>query len=322
MKNNTLYLPTLSAERRASFNAIFASLNDRRFLVYDIVRAIIEEAISDHAFGFGSVVDISFDEKAITIRNFGRGLPNSSVVDCMLGVGKITRSFSDQFYFDFPHITAISSVLYVASFRENKCSYAHFKGGELEDFGDKETNEINGLLIKVEPDNSIFGDYSFDTETLRSIVTNYSFLYPKMVFHLNGEMIQSEKGIIDLVNRDVGEDALYTPIELIGRDALSVVICHRKNTGDSIYSFANNRYTSGGGTHVESAREAIRLFLKRNFKASSVIVIPILYVLLPFVFPQVDLPMQPKQNLYPPICGRNITGIRNKQSPDPLLLCI
>lgn len=262
------YLPTISAEKRTSFNTIFSGIDDKRFLVYDIVHAIIEEAISDHACGFGNVVDISFDEKSISIRNYGRGLPSSRVVDLMLGVRRNCVLFWPyHFEFDFPYITATSSVLYVASFRENKCSYAHFKGGELGDFGDVETNESNGLLIKVEPDVSLYGDYSFEKETLRAIVMNYSYLYPQMVFHLNGEEIHSDNGLVDLVSRDAAEDALYAPIELNNRaDGLSVVICHRKATGDKIYSFANNRYTPKGGTHVDAVREAISRFFENVFR--------------------------------------------------------
>ena len=266
------HLPTRSAEKRARFNTIFSGIDDKRFLVYDIVRAIIEEAVSDHACGFGNVVDISFDEKAISIRNYGRGLPSSRVVDCMLGVQRDCRRFwRCHFEFDFPYITATTSFLYVASFRENKCSYAHFKGGELEDFGDIETNESDGLLIKVAPDVSLYGDYSFEKETLHAIVTDYSYLYPKMVFHLNGEEIHSDNGLVDLVSRDVSEDALYTPIELINHnhidDDLSVVICHRKAIGEKIYSFANNRYTPKGGIHVDAVREAISRFFENEFRS-------------------------------------------------------
>ena len=264
------YLPTISAEKRASFNTIFSGIDDKRFLVYDIVRAIIEDAISDHACGFGNIVDISFDEKAISIRNYGRGIPSSRVVAVMLDAQRDDlRTRTYQFEFDFPYITATSSVLFVASFRENKCSYAHFKGGELVDFGDNETSESDGLLIKVEPDVSLYGDYCFERGTLHAIITYYSYLYPRMVFHFNGEIIQSDNGLLDLVRRDVAEDALYAPIELINHDYiandLSVVICHRKARGDKIYSFANNRYTPEGGTHVDAVREAISRFFEKEF---------------------------------------------------------
>lgn len=265
------YLPTISAEKRASFNTIFSGIDDKRFLVYDIVRAIIEDAISDHACGFGRVVEISFDKKAISIRNYGRGIPSSRVVAVMLNARRDDlRTRTYQFEFDFPYITATSSVLFVASFRENKCSYAHFKGGELVDFGDKETSESEGLLIKVEPDVSLYGDYSFERETLHAIVTNYSYLYPRMVFHLNGEEIQSDNGLVDLVSRNVAENALYEPIELINHNYiandLSVVICHKEAIGDKIFGFANNRYTLEGGTHVDAVRKAISCFFEIEFQ--------------------------------------------------------
>src|SRR5271154_2278944 len=49
--------------------------------IYVMVKEVIDNSIDEHMMGYGKEVDIAIDQKTVTIRDYGRGIPLGKVVD-------------------------------------------------------------------------------------------------------------------------------------------------------------------------------------------------------------------------------------------------
>ena len=50
---------------------------------YILLKEVIDNAIDEFIMGAGKEVQISIEDKAVTVRDFGRGIPLGKVVDCV-----------------------------------------------------------------------------------------------------------------------------------------------------------------------------------------------------------------------------------------------
>ena len=49
--------------------------------VYILLKEVLDNSIDEFAMGFGKQIDITINEKEISIRDFGRGIPLGKVID-------------------------------------------------------------------------------------------------------------------------------------------------------------------------------------------------------------------------------------------------
>ncbi len=93
------------------------------------------------------------------------------------------------------------------------------------------------------------------------------------ILEFNGEKIQSDYGLLDLLNAEVTEDKLYEPLHYRGKH-LEFAFLHTRSYGESYFSFVNGQYTADGGTHLSAFREGIlkgvNEFSKKNFQGVDV----------------------------------------------------
>ena len=240
--------------------------------IYVLLKEIIDNSIDEYSMGYGKKIDITIEDKTVTVRDFGRGIPLGKVVDATskLNTG---GKFDDTNFkksvgmngVGTKAVNAMSVDFYVASFREGQCSFAHFTRGELLEADIIPSNEKNGTLIRFTPDDDLFNDYSFHMEFVESLVKNYSYLKKGLTLNLNGVAYKSENGLLDLVAENMSETPLYPLIHLEGED-IEIVLTHGNSYGENISSFVNGQNTRDGGTHLAAYREAIAKTFKDFFK--------------------------------------------------------
>ena len=240
--------------------------------IYVLLKEIIDNSVDEFAMGFGKQVQITIEEKTVTVRDFGRGIPLDAVVKAtsILNTG---GKFDTQGYkksvglngVGTKAVNALSEDFYVCSHRDGECSWAKYERGELKDSGKGETKEKNGTLVVFKPDNLMFNDFHFNMDYVETMVKNYSYLKKGLTLVLNGTPYKSENGLLDLVNENLSEEPLYAPIHLEGED-IEVVISHGNAYGENISSFVNGQNTRDGGTHLAAFREAVAKTLKEFFK--------------------------------------------------------
>lgn len=243
--------------------------------IYVLLKEIVDNSIDEFSMGFGKLVQINVDEKNVSVRDFGRGIPLGSVVKAM-SVLNTGGKYDDSVFkksvglngVGSKAVNALSSHFYVESFRDGQSAYAEFERGKLISEGRRETKEKNGTLVRFTPDELMFVDYSYRMEYVETLVKNYSYLKKGLTLNLNGTPYKSENGLLDLVNDSLSETPIYEPIHLIGED-IEIVMTHGNSYGENIVSFVNGQNTRDGGTHLAAIREAVAKTLKEFYKTMS-----------------------------------------------------
>ena len=240
--------------------------------IYVLLKEIIDNSIDEFSMGYGRRIDIAIEDKTVTVRDFGRGIPLNKVVDATskLNTG---GKFDDTNFkksvgmngVGTKAVNAMSVDFYVASYRDGQCSYAHFTRGNLLEAAIVPSNEKNGTFIRFTPDEEMFNDFSFHMEFVETMVKNYSYLKKGLTLNLNGTAYKSENGLLDLVTENMSETPLYPLIHLEGED-IEVVLTHGNSYGENIATFVNGQNTRDGGTHLAAYREAIAKTFKDFFK--------------------------------------------------------
>ena len=89
----------------------------------------------------------------------------------------------------------------------------------------------------------------------------------------NGQKIQSENGLLDLLNEEVKDERLYEPLHYRGKQ-LEFAFLHTQSYGETYFSFVNGQYTADGGTHLSAFREGllkgVNEYAKKNFQGVDV----------------------------------------------------
>jgi topoisomerase-4 subunit B len=248
--------------------------------IYVLLKEIIDNSIDEFSMGFGKRIDITIEDKTVTVRDYGRGIPLNKVVDATskLNTG---GKFDDTNFkksvgmngVGTKAVNAMSVDFYVASYRDGQCSYARFTRGNLLESAIVPSNEKNGTYIRFTPDEEMFNDFSFHMEFVESMVKNYSYLKKGLTLNLNGVAYKSENGLLDLVTENMSETPLYPLIHLEGED-IEIVLTHGNSYGENIATFVNGQNTRDGGTHLAAYREAIaktfKDFYKKDYKPEDI----------------------------------------------------
>ena len=241
--------------------------------IYVLLKEIVDNSIDEYSMGYGKQVKIDISEGGeVSVRDYGRGIPLDSVVKAtsQLNTG---GKFDDSAFkkavglngVGTKAVNACSSSFFVQSFRDGETSWASYAYGELKDSGKGLSTEKNGTFVRFTPDVELFGKYEYHTDYVETMVKNYSYLKKGLALVYNGTTYKSENGLLDLVNENLTETPLYSPIHLEDED-IEIVLTHGNAYGENISSFVNGQNTRDGGTHLAAFREAIAKTLKEFFK--------------------------------------------------------
>ena len=248
--------------------------------IYVLRKEVIDNSIDEFSMGYGKRIDINIEDKTVTVRDFGRGIPLGSVVDVTSKLNTGAKFDTDSFQKSVgmngvgtKAVNAMSVDFWVESFRDGQSSFAHYSRGILLDSGQRETTEKNGTFIRFTPDDEMFEGYSFHMDIVETMVKNYSYLKKGLTLVLNGTPYKSENGLLDLVTENMAETPLYPLIHIEGKD-IEIVLTHGNSYGENISSFVNGQNTRDGGTHLAAYREAIaktfKDFFKKDYKPEDV----------------------------------------------------
>ena len=250
--------------------------------IYVLVKEIVDNSIDEHVMGNGKKIDITIDDKRVTIRDWGRGIPLGKVVDCVSKINTGGKYDSKAFQKSVglngvgtKAVNALSNYFVVQSFRDGRSKRAEFEKGELMvDAPETDTTEPNGTLMVFEPDASIFKNYRYISEFLREQIKNYTYLNSALTIRFNGESYASRRGLLDLLDHKVTEEAALYPVIHVKNEDIELAFTHTDSYGEEYYSFVNGQYTTQGGTHLAAFRETfvktIREFYKKEFDAADI----------------------------------------------------
>ncbi len=250
--------------------------------IYVLVKEVLDNCIDEYTMGHGKIVEIAIDNKEVTIRDYGRGIPLGKVVDVVSKINTGAKYDSKAFQKSVglngvgtKAVNALSNYFKVTAIREGKQKTAEFERGVLtKEHKEAATTEQNGTLVTFTPDDIVFKNYKFLPEYLENQIWNYCFLNAGLKIVFNGKTYVSKNGLLVLLQRKtIAVEIRYPIVHLSGND-IEVAISHTNDYGEDIYSFVNGQHTTQGGTHQQAFREAyvktIRDFFKKDYDASDI----------------------------------------------------
>jgi DNA gyrase subunit B/topoisomerase-4 subunit B len=235
---------------------------------YILLKEIIDNAIDEFIMGYGKEVRVEIEGTAVSVRDFGRGIPLGKVVDCVSTINTGAKYNDEVFQFSVglngvgtKAVNALSKEFLVRSHRSGEYVEAWFKQGKLKnDKKGKAGDELDGTFVRFEPDPSIFKEVEFRPEHVEKRLRHYSYLNTGLKLIYNGKTFQSRNGLLDLVLENLAGDnseAIYAPLHYSSK-LLEFCFTHTNSRyGETFFSFVNGQYTSDGGTHLSAFREGL-----------------------------------------------------------------
>jgi topoisomerase IV subunit B len=250
--------------------------------IYVLIKEIIDNAIDEFIMGNGKTIEVSINDKMITVRDFGRGIPLGKLVECVSRMntgakyeGKAFKKTVGLNGVGTKAVNALSSNFTIQSIREGKTKIAVFESGTLiEETAEEPNTGRKGTKVTFIPDEAIFGKYRYIDDYIEKMLWNYVFLNKGLTIHFNGMKLFAENGLHDLLTRNIDTPMCYPIIHLQEEDIEFAFTHSATQYSEEYFSFVNGQHTTQGGTHQNSFREAltktIREFYKRDFDSNDI----------------------------------------------------
>jgi topoisomerase-4 subunit B len=249
--------------------------------IYVLLKETIDNSIDEFVMGYGKHIEVNIQDGKVDVRDYGRGIPLGKVIECVSKINTGGKYDSKAFQKSVglngvgtKAVNALSNYFRVQSIRDGRTKVAEFNKGNLTlNEKEKACSEKNGTSFSFIPDDSVFMNYRYNAEYIQNMLWNYVFLNKGLSIYFNGEKFFSERGLSDLLERNISDEKLYEVIHLKGDD-IEIAFTHTMAYGEDYYSFVNGQHTTQGGTHQAAFREAIvktiREFYKKEFDPSDV----------------------------------------------------
>lgn len=247
--------------------------------IYILAKEVIDNSIDEFIMHHGDKITITFDpeKQQIAVRDYGRGIPLGKVIDCVSMINTGAKYSDEVFQFSvglngvgLKAVNALSSHFLIQSYREGKVFEARYSQGKLISHKESKSKEPSGTYVEFIPDAEIFKRYRFQMELLRKRLWTYAYLNRGLVLYFDQEAIQSEHGLLDLLNAELSEGRLYAPVAYLDAH-LEFAFFHTEGYGEVHFSYVNGQYTSDGGTHLAAYKEgmtrAINEYSKKSYSA-------------------------------------------------------
>ncbi len=250
--------------------------------IYVLIKEVIDNAVDEFIMGFGKTIEVAIDEKQVSVRDYGRGIPLGKVVDCVSRINTGAKYDSKVFKktvglngVGTKAVNALSNSFLIESVREGKSKTAEFVMGKLiKEYDSSDSKSRSGTLVTFVPDETIFGKFRFIDEYIEQLLWNYVFLNRGLTIIFNGRKLYSQNGLMDLLTRNIDAPVCY-PIIHVQEAEFEFAFTHSTSQySEEYYSFVNGQHTTQGGTHQAAFRESlnktIREFYKKDFDANDI----------------------------------------------------
>ena len=250
--------------------------------IYILIKEVIDNSIDEFIMNHGKVIDVKVDSEKniVSVRDYGRGIPLGKVIDCVSQINTGAKYNDDVFQFSVglngvgtKAVNALSEHFNVKSVRNKESMEATFSKGKLLQKKKGKSKEKNGTYVEFTPDREVFKKYAFNHDYILKRMWYYAYLNRGLTIKFNGQTIHSANGLLDLLNKEVSEAALYEAIHHSTKQ-LEFCFVHAQNFGENYFTFVNGQHTADGGVHLSAFREgllkAINEFSKKNFQGVDV----------------------------------------------------
>ena len=250
--------------------------------IYVLIKEVLDNSVDEFIMGNGRKINVTIQDKKVTVRDFGRGVPLGKVIDCVSKINTGAKYDSKVFKktvglngVGTKAVNALSSYFRIQSIREGMTKIVEFEQGEVvNEHPEEPSTEQNGTIVSFIPDESIFLNYHYIQEYVENLLWNYVYLNKGLSIYYNGQRFFSENGLKDLLDRNINTPTIYPIIHLRDDDFEFAFTHSNSQYTEEYYSFVNGQHTTQGGTHQQAFREAliktIREFYKKDFDVADI----------------------------------------------------
>ena len=137
--------------------------------IYVLLKEVLDNSIDEYMMGYGKSIEIVVEDGAVSVRDYGRGIPLGKVVDVSskmnTGAKYDSKAFKKSVGLNgvgIKAVNALSSSFHIESYRDGECRQVDYcKAIITADTGIIPSNEKNGTLVRFIPDKEIFKDYAY-----------------------------------------------------------------------------------------------------------------------------------------------------------------
>lgn len=157
--------------------------------IYTLLKGLIDSSADEFEMGYAKRLEIEISGLAVSLREYGRGIPLESVVNSTsglsVGIGarkdvvttnsyKVANALSEEFSFD--------------SYRSVASSWALYSKGCLTDQRIEEDKNLepDGIRVKFALDKELFPNSYYRLEIVKDILEQYSAKHEGFPISLNG----------------------------------------------------------------------------------------------------------------------------------------
>jgi len=252
--------------------------------IYVLLKEVVDNAIDEYVMGHGKTIEVTVNDKEISVRDYGRGMPLGKVKECVSKINTGAKYDSKVFKkavglngVGSKAVNALAQKFRAQSVREGQTKIVDYERGELiNDPAIEASEEKQGTIITFVPDGDIFGNFHYLFEYIEEMMWNYVFLNNGLTINFNGEKFFAKNGLQDLLERNINGNGpvLYPIVRIIDGDFECAFSHSSRSYSEEYYSFVNGQHTTQGGTHLVAFREAIvktiREFYNKDFETSDI----------------------------------------------------
>lgn len=247
--------------------------SDYEDALYVLFKEVIDNSVNEFVMGCGKKLIVEVADGAISVRDFGRGIPLNSVTRVVSQINTGANYGSGAYVksgglngVGIKAVNALSERFEVYSVRNGRKKRSVFERAVLvEDCPEESTDEPNGTFVRFKPDEIIFKGYKINDDIICLMLRNTTYVNQGLTVVYNGETMFSKNGLRDFIAETVPSRGLYDTIHLTGPD-IEICLTHTNQNDERFFSFANGQFTKFGGTHQIAFREIVARTIKDVLK--------------------------------------------------------
>ena len=264
--------------------------------LHHLVYELVYNSVDEHLAGFCKHIHVTIHhDGSLSVGDDGRGIPvgehptekrsNLEVVLTVIGAGgkfdnKAYKTSAGLHGMGAKAVTALSELTRAEVRRDGRTHVQEYERGKatgpVKEIG---AADRTGTKLTFWPDPEIFGDCTFDFETLQGRLRELAFLNRGLAIAIKDERINKEEtflyegGVSEyVVWLNQGETAIHPhPIHILkevdvdmtaeggDKHSVKVEVALQYTTGEQerVRCYANNQYNPNGGTHLIGFRKAL-----------------------------------------------------------------
>lgn len=265
-------------EHIRKYPGMYIGSKDAKGLLH-CVKEIVSNSIDEYLNGSGTEIHITLlPNNGIRIEDNARGIPHGkhpsgcSVLQACYGIantgGKFDNATGESGYNSSggehgtggKAVNALSKKMIVKTSREGIEEIVEFSKGTFISY-DKKIIDKNktGVSVEFYPDEEVLEETSFNVESIKEMVREFSFLCKGLKFYVNDELFFSENGLFDYMEYlNKGKTLLTSPIYYDIKDGkfqLEAAIGYNDGYSSIIKLYTNN-IPQLKGTHLTGFKSA------------------------------------------------------------------